>query len=144
MYSLIGFQNKFRRWSLKCANNRNCGYFRTYGGQVSHLLIDLSSLTFVSADSATLMWLPPENFWNEMWWWKNHEIGVAVQSWLWVRVNSWPDSSIRWSIWTEFSGLYKYWPSKSNFIKENKKPFKAIKNTTTHKNLLQMYITGRL
>ena len=27
---------------------------------------------------------------------------------------------------------------------ENEKPFKAIKNTTKHKNLSQIYITGRL
>ena len=26
------------------------------------------------------------NSWNEMWHWKNDEIGVAVQSQLWVRV----------------------------------------------------------
>ena len=25
-------------------------------------------------------------FWNEMWQWTNDKIGVAVQSWLWVRV----------------------------------------------------------
>ena len=26
------------------------------------------------------------NSWMEMWYWTNDEIGVAVQSWLWVRV----------------------------------------------------------
>ena len=32
--------------SLRCAKNRNFGFIRTYGGQVSHLLINLSSLSF--------------------------------------------------------------------------------------------------
>ena len=32
---------------------------------------------------------------------------------------------------------------KRNFVKENKKPFKAIKTTTKHKNLSQIYITGK-
>ena len=31
-----------------------------------------------------------------------------------------------------------------NFVKENKKPFKAIKTTTKYENLSQIYITGRL
>ena len=33
---------------------------------------------------------------------------------------------------------------KRNFVKENKKPFKAIKTTAKHKNLSQIYITGKL
>ena len=37
---------------------------------------------------------------NERWHWTNDEIGVAVQSWLWVRV----DNSVGWSVRTEFSG----------------------------------------
>ena len=44
MKSLIALQNKSSRWSLKCAKNQNCEFIRTYGGQVSHLLIRLSSL----------------------------------------------------------------------------------------------------
>ena len=31
----------------KYAKNQNCGFMRTYGGKVSHLLIHLNSLTFV-------------------------------------------------------------------------------------------------
>ena len=31
-----------------------------------------------------------------------------------------------------------------NFVKGNKKPFKAIKTATRHKHLSQVYITGRL
>ena len=46
MKSLIVLHNKLSRWSFKCAKNQNCGFIRTYGGQVSHLLIHLSSLTF--------------------------------------------------------------------------------------------------
>ena len=46
MKSLIALQNKLSRLSLKCAKNRNFGFIRTYGGQVSDLLIPLSSLTF--------------------------------------------------------------------------------------------------
>ena len=42
----FALQNKLCRWSLKCAKDQNCGLIRTYGGQVSHLLIHLSSLTF--------------------------------------------------------------------------------------------------
>ena len=33
---------------------------------------------------------------------------------------------------------------KRNFVKEDKKPFKAIKTTTKHKTFSQIYITGRL
>ena len=33
---------------------------------------------------------------------------------------------------------------KRNFVKENEKPFKAIKTTRKHKNLSQIYITGKL
>ena len=32
---------------IKCAKNQNCGSIRTYAGEVSHLLIHLSSLTFL-------------------------------------------------------------------------------------------------
>ena len=41
----FALQNKLCRWSLKCAKDQNCGFIRTYGGQVSHLLIHLSSLS---------------------------------------------------------------------------------------------------
>ena len=34
-------------WSLKCAKNQSCGFIWTYGGQVSHLLFHLSSITFL-------------------------------------------------------------------------------------------------
>ena len=44
--NFLALQNKFSRWSLKYVKNRNCEFIRTYGGQVSHLLIHLSSLTF--------------------------------------------------------------------------------------------------
>ena len=48
MKSLIdSLQNKLSRLSLKCAKNQNCVFIQTYGGQVSHVLIHLSSLTFV-------------------------------------------------------------------------------------------------
>ena len=33
---------------------------------------------------------------------------------------------------------------KRNFVKEDKKPFKAIKTATKHKTFSQIYITGRL
>ena len=39
-------QNKLSRSSRKCAKNQSSGFIRTYGGQVSHLLTHLSSLTF--------------------------------------------------------------------------------------------------
>ena len=47
MKSLITLQRKLSRLSLKRAKNQNCGFIRPYGGQVSHLLINLSSLTFL-------------------------------------------------------------------------------------------------
>ena len=31
----------------RCAKNQYCGFIRTYDGQISHLIIHLSSLTFV-------------------------------------------------------------------------------------------------
>ena len=31
---------------------------------------------------------------NEIWHWINNEIGVAVQNWLWVQVNSWSNNSV--------------------------------------------------
>ena len=68
--------------SLRCAKNRNFGFIRTYGGQVSHLLINLSSLSFA--------------------------LHIYIYIYIYI------------------------------------KPFKAIKTTTKHKNLLQIYITGRL
>ena len=43
---IIALQNKLSGLSLKCAKNQNCGFIRTYGDQVFHLLIYLSSLTF--------------------------------------------------------------------------------------------------
>ena len=45
--SLISLHNKLCWLSLKCVNNQSCGFNWTYEGQVSHLLIHLSSLTFV-------------------------------------------------------------------------------------------------
>ena len=32
---------------ITCAKNQNCGFILTYGSQVSHFLIQLSSLTLV-------------------------------------------------------------------------------------------------
>ena len=43
MKSLIALQNKLGQ----CAKNQNCGFIRTYGSQISHLLIHLISVTFV-------------------------------------------------------------------------------------------------
>ena len=43
MKSLIRLQNKLCR----CAMNQNCGFIRTYGGQIFRLIIHLCSLTFV-------------------------------------------------------------------------------------------------
>ena len=39
-------------------------------------------------DVCFLFWIPSDegNSRNEMWHWTNDEIGVAVESWLWVRV----------------------------------------------------------
>ena len=47
MKSLNALQIKLGRYSLKCVKNQNCEFIRIYGDQVSHLLIHLSSLTFV-------------------------------------------------------------------------------------------------
>ena len=47
MKSLNALQNRLSRWSLNCTKNQNCEFVRTYGGQVSHLLVHLSSLTFL-------------------------------------------------------------------------------------------------
>ena len=41
MKSLIALHNKLLLLSLKCAKNQGCGFIRTYGGQVSHLLTHL-------------------------------------------------------------------------------------------------------
>ena len=70
--------------SLRCAKNRNFGFIRTYGGQVSHLLINLTSLSFA--------------------------LHIYIYIYIYIYI----------------------------------KPFKAIKTTTKHKHLLQIYITGRL
>ena len=31
---------------------------------------------------------------NEIWHWTNDETGAAVQSWLWVRLNTWLDRAV--------------------------------------------------
>ena len=41
------------------------------------------------------------NSWNGIGHWTNDETGVAVPTWLWIRVESWPASSVGWSVWTE-------------------------------------------
>ena len=42
MKLLIALHNKL----CQCAKNQNCGFIRTYRGQISYLLIHLSSRTF--------------------------------------------------------------------------------------------------
>ena len=46
MKSPIALQNKLCSWSLKFAKVQNYEFIQTYGSQISHLVIHLSSLTF--------------------------------------------------------------------------------------------------
>ena len=67
------------------------------------------------------------------------------ESKLWIHPNlRRPSFSFTYSFkFTYFCIVYIQTFKKELFIKENKKPFKAIKTTTKHKNLSQIYITRR-
>ena len=58
---MIALQNKFSRWSPKFAKNRNGGFFRTYGGQVSriYLFIEVHLLLcqLIPLHSCEYLWL---------------------------------------------------------------------------------------
>ena len=41
---------------------------------------------------------------SHIWHWQKEKIGVALQTWIWVRVELWPDSFLGCGVWTEFSG----------------------------------------
>ena len=69
---------------------------------------------------------------------------VCKGSKLWIHRNLWlPEYLFTYSFKFIYFIVY-LWSLKNNFVKENKKPFKAIKSTTKHKNLSQIYILGRL
>ena len=73
---------------------------------------------------------------------------VSKQSKLWVHPNlRRPSFLFTYSFkFTYFCivYIYIYKPEKRNFVKENKKLFKAIKSKTKHKILSQIYIIGKL
>ena len=41
---------------------------------------------------------------SHIWHWQKEKIEVALQTWIWVRVDLWPDSFLGCSVITEFSG----------------------------------------
>ena len=87
-------------------------YFRESVSGEYHMyqIVLLHSCDYLEKTSIKKTWrMAKSNGWNEMWHWTNDEIGVAVQRWLWMRVNSNPDSSVGQSVWMRFNGCgFKY------------------------------------
>ena len=70
---------------------------------------------------------------------------VRKESKLWIHPNlQRPSFSLMFLLKFFSSSIEDIRALKRDFVRENKKPFTAIRTTIKHKHLLQIYVTGRL